>query len=201
MSISERKTLHKASIKQAILDFAEEVATLEGWDAVTMRRISSKIEYALPVIYTHFKNKEAIISTLARKGFIILLSQLEATLKSEPENIENSTELALVYINFAKTHKALYQAMYGQSGISSFLQGNLNEGEKVFDLIHNYLIYLVAEKQAKIADPLEATKLIWATLHGLITLDNINQITEAKIKIETVAINFIKILMQNWELL
>jgi len=200
MSISDRKTLHKTKVKQAILDFAEQVASQEGWEAVTMRRISAKIQYALPVIYTHFKNKEAIISSLASKGFVILFNQLDSAVQTNPNPVQSSLELALTYLNFAKTHKALYQAMYGQDGISSFLNGNLNEGEKVFDFILDHLNQLVEKNSAKIPNTHAATKLIWATLHGLIALDNINQISDTKIEIQTIATNFIKILLQSWEL-
>lgn len=200
MSISDRKLRHKVQVKQAILDFAQEVATAEGWEAVTMRRISAKIEYALPVIYTHFKNKEAIISALAGKGFGLLLEELQKVMESQSDIITTSKQMTLTYIKFAKTHKALYLAMYGQDGVSSFLKGNLEEGEKMFDFIHDWLKNLVQIHQARIPNTWESTKLIWATLHGLITLDNINQINDSKTKVETIASDFIQILIEKWKI-
>jgi AcrR family transcriptional regulator len=198
MTIKDKKLLHKAQVKQSILDFAQEIASTEGWEAVTMRGISAKIEFALPVIYTHFKNKEAIISTLASKGFVILLEALQAIVDSQIDIPTKAKQLAYTYINFAKTNKALYLAMYGQEGVSSFLDGNLKEGEKMFNFIHDWLKSLVEINHARIPNPWESTKLIWATLHGLITLDNINQINDSKTQVETIASDFIDILLEKW---
>ena len=199
MAISEKKILKKQALRKAILDFAERVASLEGWEAVTMRRISAEINYSLPVIYDYFKNKEEIIYNLAFKGYTILLDKLKSIAESDANIRQISVDLAKAYIEFAQTHKAFYLAMYGQEGISSFMPGNPKEAEKVFDFIQDWLKSLVVKNLAKIPDTWEATKLIWATLHGLIALHNINQINDDKISIDQVAVDFINLLLDKWE--
>lgn len=200
MGIQERKLRHKNQVRQSILDFAESIAANEGWEAVTMRRISAEIEYALPVIYTHFKNKEEIISTLAVKGFTTLLDELQSIITKDNSILNISKELSQAYLRFGKKNKALYLAMYGQEGVSSFMSGNPSEGEKVFDFIQGWLKHLTDTNQAIIPDTWAATKLIWATLHGLVTLNNINQIDDKNIKIEQVVDDFINILAKSWNM-
>jgi len=199
MPISEKKIQKKQALRKTILDFAENVASTEGWEAVTMRRISAEIKYSLPVIYDYFKNKEEIISTLAVKGYTILLDELKNIVENGQNNRQISIDLAKAYIEFAQTHKAFYLAMYGQEGISSFMPGNPKEAERVFDFIQNWLKNLVVSNEAKIPDTWETTKLIWATLHGLIALHNINQINDDKISIDQVVIDFINLLLDKWE--
>jgi len=200
MSNSENKILKKQALRQSILDFAENIASTEGWEAVTMRRISAEIKYSLPIIYNHFKNKEDIITVLAVKGFKILLETLKATIESGKDVKKIAIDLALAYLDFAKTHKALYLAMYGQESVSTFLPTNLQEGEKVFDFIYVWLEALTKQKIAFIPNVWESTKLVWATLHGLVALDNINQINDTNTKVEKLATDFVNILIDRWEI-
>ena len=51
-------------IRERILDAALEVFATEGVEGVTMRALADAIEYSPPVIYAHFRDKDAIIEEL-----------------------------------------------------------------------------------------------------------------------------------------
>jgi AcrR family transcriptional regulator len=199
MGSTERRLRHKQTVKQLILDKAQLIAVSEGWGAVTIRRLAEEIEYTLPVIYTHFKSKEEIISEIAKYGFVLLEKSLTQSFNIDSKPRTNAVNLALAYCKFAQDNKALYQAMYGPDGISSFYKGNPIEGEQVFFLVKNNLDSLVVNG-AKIPDTWQATKLIWSTLHGLVSLDFIGRISDQSTNQSEIVTDFINILYNSWGL-
>ena len=68
MGIKERRDRERQEIKQAILTAAREIAAVEGWQSVTIRKVAERIEYSPPTIYEHFANKEAILLELRPKA-------------------------------------------------------------------------------------------------------------------------------------
>ncbi|MEL6805067.1 MAG: helix-turn-helix domain-containing protein, partial [Bacteroidota bacterium] len=63
-AIRERREKEKAAQTNSILRAARKIAVAEGWTKVSIRKISKEIAYTPPVIYEHFKNKEAILIEL-----------------------------------------------------------------------------------------------------------------------------------------
>lgn len=199
MGSIERRLKHKETIKQLILDKAQSIAVNEGWNAVTIRRLADEIEYTLPVIYTHFKSKEEIITEIAKLGFLKLEKTLGSSFNDKVAPRVNGLNLALAYCQFAADNQALYQAMYGPDGISSFYKGNPEEGEQIFFLVKYNLDKLIANG-AKIKDSWQTTKLIWSTLHGLVSLDFIGRITDTTTNQQEIITDFINLLYNSWGL-
>ncbi len=48
----------------------------EGWHSLSIRKIADAIEYSVPVIYSHFDSKDAILLEFNRKGYRLLTEQL-----------------------------------------------------------------------------------------------------------------------------
>ena len=65
MKAGERREKHRVERERRIVDAARNIAASEGWDAVTIRRLSDEIGYSQPVLYTHYANKAAIVGAVA----------------------------------------------------------------------------------------------------------------------------------------
>ena len=68
MSSPEHRERERARRHQLIITAARELAETEGWDAVTTRRLAERVEYSQPVLYNHFKGKDAIVRRGGRRG-------------------------------------------------------------------------------------------------------------------------------------
>lgn len=55
------------AVKKMILDAAEVIGTEDGFDNITVRKLSDKIGYSTGVIYYHFRDKQEIISELRHR--------------------------------------------------------------------------------------------------------------------------------------
>mgnify|MGYP001233681046 FL=1 len=51
-------------LKQQILDTALEIGLQEGFEALSIRKITKKMQYSTGIIYHHFKNKQEIIDAI-----------------------------------------------------------------------------------------------------------------------------------------
>lgn len=133
-----------------IVDTAREIAEQAGWDAVTTRRLSERVGYSQPVLYSHFANREAIVSAVAVQGFTELAAALP------PGDLR---ALATAYLRFAEDHPALYDAMFALPLAVPFAQADTPPA----------LTEAFARVRAVTATDAGA-EVLWAGLHGLATL-------------------------------
>ncbi|MFJ3235755.1 helix-turn-helix domain-containing protein [Streptomyces sp. NPDC086787] len=111
MTLRDRRLREQAQRHRLILATAREMAEAEGWDNVTTRRLADRIEYSQPVLYQHFKNKDAIIHAVAQQGLAELAAALRAARLGADGPHEALTEAARAYAEFAARGPVLYQAM------------------------------------------------------------------------------------------
>ncbi|MGC9536383.1 TetR/AcrR family transcriptional regulator [Streptomyces sp. UG1] len=167
MSIQTRKERERAERERLIVTAARELAESEGWDAVTTRRLAAEIEYSQPVLYSHFKGKDAIMAAVAVQAFADLADELR-TARAAAQGAR--AELAAVgeaYVSFGRRHPALYDAMFTHAVPLPFATEEapapLQEG-------FGELLQAITPFAAPGDDPGLLTETYWAGLHGLVTL-------------------------------
>ena len=69
MGITERKLRQKEEVRTSILRAAWQLVEQEGWQALSIRKIAEAIEYSVPVIYDHFKNKRSHFTGIYQARF------------------------------------------------------------------------------------------------------------------------------------
>lgn len=165
VAIKDRRLRDQETRRQLITATARVLAEREGWDAVTTRRLSTEIEYSQPVIYRHFASMEDLVEAIAVEGFGELAEILgEARRHATPEDAVDA--VAHAYSTFAYENPALYDAMFIRATRLHF-----GAEDTAAALSHAY-----AELSAAVAtiagarDVDTLTEVLWAGLHGLMTL-------------------------------
>src|SRR5215467_10260807 len=161
VGIKQRRERERQATQQAILQAALEIASLEGWQAVTIRRVAERIEYSPSAIYKYFEDKEAILHTLLLQGFGQILAALEHGTAQE-----RLLQIASVYWDFVWHHPTLYQLMFD-------LQGDMHqvkEAKAVFLLVRTTIEEWNQANGVRMADLDGAVDILWAVMHGLVTL-------------------------------
>lgn len=69
MSIEKRREREKEEMRELILSAAGEIAALEGFENISIRKIAKKIEYSPSLIYHYFSDKDEIINNLMESGY------------------------------------------------------------------------------------------------------------------------------------
>ncbi|QUQ72159.1 TetR/AcrR family transcriptional regulator [Kutzneria sp. CA-103260] len=177
MTVQQRRERERAERHDLILRTARELAEAEGWDAVTTRRLSQRIEYSQPVLYSHFANKDAIVAAVAEQGFAELAAAMAAARRQEVEPQGLLRAVVDAYLGFAEANPVLYDAMFTLDVGLRFAQPDsppaLLDG---FD-------QLVRTFEALVDDPAEIgtfTEVAWAALHGLATLTRAGRLSDGQ---------------------
>ena len=157
----ERARLERGAL---IVRTARELAEAEGWDAVTTRRLAEAVEYSQPVLYSHFKGKDAIVRAVAIEGCGDLARVLRQARPSRGESRLRAA--AEAYLQFARERPALYDAMFVQQ--SDIPWGT---GEVPQELLDAFGELVAAVEPVRGERDLEAlTEVFWSSLHGIATL-------------------------------
>src|ERR1700761_9382269 len=112
MSVQERRERERGQRERLIVTTARDLAEAEGWDAVTTRRLADLIEYSQPVLYSHFKGKDAIMAAVALDGFAEMAAQMRAARTAAATPRAALAAVVSAYVDFAERHRALYDAMF-----------------------------------------------------------------------------------------
>ncbi|MFG1673964.1 TetR/AcrR family transcriptional regulator [Micromonospora sp. NPDC049282] len=166
MSIQARRERERAERERAIVATARELAESEGWDAVTTRRLAAEIEYSQPVLYSHFKGKDAIMAAVAVEGFGDLADDLTAVRTAATDPRRAVADVATAYVSFAERRPALYDAMFTLAVELPFASQDVP-----VDLARGFAQLAEALRPFAGDNDLETfTETFWSGLHGLITL-------------------------------
>jgi AcrR family transcriptional regulator len=166
MSIQTRRERERAERERLIVTAARELAEAEGWEAVTTRRLAAEIEYSQPVLYQHFKGKDAIRTAVAVQGFADLAGELHEARTSAPGPREALAAVAAAYAAFAERRPVLYDAMFTRSVDLPFATPEAPAAlHDAFTELHRAIESLAGDD-----DPDDLTETFWSGLHGLLTL-------------------------------
>jgi AcrR family transcriptional regulator len=167
MAIEDRRTRERAARRRLITATARKLAEEEGWDAVTTRRLSAEIEYSQPVLYKHFAGMEGIVASVAVQGFAELGDALSAARSGAADGRDALARVAHAFTGFARDNQALFDAMFTRATTLPFAADDTPpELNAAFDELR-----AAVDMVAGARDPDTLAEVVWATLHGLITLD------------------------------
>ena len=175
MGVKERRQRERTEVREKILDAAREVFAAEGVEGVTMRALADAIEYSPPVIYAHFRDKEAIIRELCYRQIRELAKAFATFAHMDP--IERLRRVGYIYVDFAIDHPSHFRFMF----LTAHPLPDMDEAEKNDPQLHAYAFLRQAVQDAIVAglfrpqytDAEEVAQLCWASAHGLVALQNI----------------------------
>ena len=106
-------------VRQAILDTALEIGMKEGFEALSVRRISSTMGYSTGVVYHHFRDKQEIIDAIEVSQMKVMREKI-ASLLDESENVvENMTavfhEIMLLALNEPEKYNLIVLRKYSRN--------------------------------------------------------------------------------------
>ncbi|WP_394177019.1 TetR/AcrR family transcriptional regulator [Thalassotalea litorea] len=162
---------HHGGLREKLLELTVKLVNESGTDAVSMRKLGEHLGVSRTALYHHFKNKEDLLSAVAAKGFSDWKHTCENMFQdgdqSEHEKLANYIK---GYLNFAISHKQVYELMFGKalwlSGQSS------DELKRVAYRSFEYHLELIKRWQQEgilsaNEDSLRLAQVSWGALHGL----------------------------------
>ena len=171
MGITDRKLRQKEEVRASILDTAWEMVVTEGWHSFSIRKIADAIEYSVPVIYSHFENKDAILLEFNRKGFVLLTEALAAAKAGQTHPADQIRAMGRAYWSFAFSNKEYYQLMFGLGIPTCETASKIPAMQEFNKIVTGSIIAMVPEGQPLPFDPFLKYQSFWSMLHGLVSIN------------------------------
>ncbi|MBA3426523.1 MAG: TetR/AcrR family transcriptional regulator [Rubrobacteraceae bacterium] len=185
-------------MRDSILSAAREIASKEGWRAVTIRKIAGLIEYSPPVIYEYFDSKEDLLLELVRMGYSGQLEAVESAREASDDPEEALREMARAWWRFAVEAPDLYQVMYGLGGVSFPVTELRKEGEKIAGSMAEVIEEIMRENGKDAANVWDKVVLGWATVHGIVSLAMAGRIAGGEAEAERLVDQAIRDYLKSW---
>jgi AcrR family transcriptional regulator len=171
MGITERRIRQKEEVRSAILESAWALVKEEGWQSLSIRKIADAIEYSVPVIYSHFESKDAILMEFNRDGFRLLSEDLAAAKAAHQDPCKQLEAIAQAYWDFAFTNREYYQLMYGLGMPTCETVRQIPEIQQFAHIVQSTLVAIIANSRNPDAEPFLKYHTFWSILHGLISIN------------------------------
>jgi AcrR family transcriptional regulator len=155
-----RAQLARAARRDRIVAAAREIAEVDGWDAVTVRRLADAIAFSQPVLYGHFPDgRDGIVRAVALDGFTRFATALAGAAPDAPAP-DRLRAVAERYLAFAREHPAVYEAMF--SGPTDLAFATADAPQQLLDAF--------AALAAVAGGDETRAETLWSALHGLADL-------------------------------
>ncbi|MEM9303175.1 MAG: TetR/AcrR family transcriptional regulator [Pseudomonadota bacterium] len=171
MSPAKARPEAATQTRRNILDQASALLAEGGPDALSMRKLSKRIGASTIVLYTHFRDKQAILDELYIEGF----ERLQRDLSAVPEDddpMERVMALGRAYRRSAVANPTYYQLMFSRC-VPGFdpSPDSRRASRQAFTILLAAVRRCIDEGHVPPADPAETAHTLWGTLHGLISLE------------------------------
>lgn len=171
------------NIQNRILEAALNIIVQEGYPALTMRRIASKIGMTAPNIYNYYKSKDELYISLVIQGFEILQQELTSVYEAHQDPVERGAALARAYINFGLKHSSYYDIMftyptpkyndYVGTPLEKLSEVEYKISMDIATLALNVVKSLMSKELAADDEKVQMYFIAaWSMLHGMISLYN-----------------------------
>ena len=174
MSITDRKQRQKEEVRTSILDTAWEMVVTDGWQSFSIRKVADAIEYSVPVIYSHFENKDAILLEFNRKGFQLLAAALVNAKIGVEKPADQLRAMGRAYWNFAFDNKEYYQLMFGLGIPTCDTASKIPAMADFNAVIISSIVAMVAPGKKPGFDPWLKYQSFWSMLHGLVSINMVS---------------------------
>lgn len=174
MGIAERKERDRDHVKDLILNAAREIFLEEGYENTSIRKIASKIEYSPGIIYLHFRDKNELLLALHDKAFECKMEALFHSVQDIADPWERLAATGKSYITYGIENPKDYELMFILSCTMEALavkQEFWKDGSLAINMLKQNIRECVeAGYFNKEIDPDAVSLMLWAQVHGLVTL-------------------------------
>ena len=167
-----RRGYHHGNLREVMIEAARQLIEQRGPGGFTLTEAARLAGVSAAAPYRHFKDREALLSEVARTGFERFADQLEdAWNGGEPSAISSFENLGRAYLRFAREEPANYAAMF-EGGLSSEDFPDLRTAaDRAFNVLRRACALLCQSLPEADRPPIDLMSLhIWGLSHGIATL-------------------------------
>ncbi len=181
----KRTTPRGRARREQLLDAAQQIATDEGLEALTVARLAGDVGLAVGALYRHFDGKEALLGALQARAIADFHLAMQARVERSRRELsdrgvaEDVRSLALALIAFSAYPTEADRAPARYRMLDAFLSAPdpvlSEQGARALEEVVSPIVVTCAELLGDAAavgalapgDQVQRTHAAWAALHGL----------------------------------
>ncbi|MCQ9129274.1 TetR/AcrR family transcriptional regulator [Streptomyces hilarionis] len=162
-----RPRTNDEAVKERLVECATEMLATRPREAVTVRAVAAAADASTTAVYSLFGGKNGLIGAVRDKAVAGLFQDV-AAVQTSADPLADLYALAVAYRRWGCGHSHLYTVLFG--GVQPFdPSGEVGANDPIRPLLAAIDRALTASLLA--GDATAIALSIWATLHGLVTLE------------------------------
>lgn len=166
-----------AAFRKKTARVATRLFAKEGYAAVTMRAIADGLGTSPMAPYRYFENKAEIFAMVRTEAFRRFADRMEASFASTGNPLERLRAMRNEYVRFALRHADEYRVMFQLDQDAEDRYPEMGEQSLRSFRTLQRATELAVEAGIAQGDPLTVAHILWATLHGMISLHLAGKLT------------------------
>src|SRR5580704_16748829 len=123
----QRRGYHHGNLREALIEAALDLIARKGPAGFTFAEAARSAGVSSAAPYRHFRDREALIADVARRGFELFEAHLEkAWNDGKPEPFKAFENVGRAYLGFAREEPAYYSAMF-EAGVAPETDAGLRQ--------------------------------------------------------------------------
>ncbi len=165
-----RNSYHHGNLREALIASALDLIAQHGPAGLAFAEIARAVGVSPAAPYRHFRDRNALIAEIARRGFERFTAELEAGWNSgRPDPARAIEECGRAYLAFARREPASYAAMFSPGFPLEDDPALLLASERAFEVVQR-AADLVCGTGAGRPPPLMVALHVWSLAHGVASL-------------------------------
>ncbi len=168
----KRKAAEPRNTAGRILDAAVALLLADGYQALSMRKVATKVGISQAAIYRHYTDKAELMGAIVEKGYSQLSVTLEKLLDPQAGTPAQLAAGIRGYVIFSLEHAVLFKVVLlqnigpAQERINALAPGVARQ-RKTFALLSGLIAKGMADGCFTPADPEITAQAVWAAMFGL----------------------------------
>ncbi len=168
----DRQIRKQKEVRNKILDVARDIISKEGIQGLSIRKITSTIDYSPGIIYHYFNNKDEIIKALVNEGYKKILESINSVEQNITEPDKEIKEIAIKYIEAALKSPEEYKAfmLNDETQVmekTRLLEKGISKKSKTLQLLSDKIQQGISRDYFTPVDPELTAQIIWVSIFGL----------------------------------
>ncbi len=169
---ADRRGYHHGNLREALIEAALALIAVHGPGGFTVAEAARRAGVSPAAPYRHFRDAEALLAEIARRGF----EQLEAALTAawqdgRPDPVSAFEALGRAYLGFARAEPAQYAAMFDTDIATEEYPSLAAAADRAFAAMRLAAERLTGSLPARNRPPALMMALhVWAMSHGIASL-------------------------------
>ncbi len=161
---------HHGDLRNALLEEAVRTIERDGIAGLTLRAVGERLRVSRTALYRHFADKSALLSAVAREGFVLLRHALVGSSASAGGGLAGFDAMGTAYVGFALAHPSHYRVMFGVRQAAEPDEELARESQAAFQVLVDAIVGLQQAGLVRRDETLLLAQYIWSVVHGVAML-------------------------------